>query len=51
VHGMDGMLWACAGIAVAAGLLAVAFLPGRPGPAAAAAGPESAVPALLPGAE
>ena len=29
VHGMDVMLWCCAGIAVAAALLALAFLPRR----------------------
>jgi len=29
VHGMDTMLWTCGGIALVAGLLAVAFLPRR----------------------
>ncbi len=34
VHGMDVMLWACSGIAIASALLALAFLPGRtPSPA------------------
>jgi MFS transporter, DHA2 family, multidrug resistance protein len=33
VHGMDIMLWTCAGIAIAGALLAVAFLPRRPAPA------------------
>jgi MFS transporter, DHA2 family, multidrug resistance protein len=37
VHGMDVMLWACAGIALASALLAVAFLPRR-GAAAGDAG-------------
>jgi MFS transporter, DHA2 family, multidrug resistance protein len=31
VHGIDVMLWACSGIAIASALLALAFLPGRPG--------------------
>jgi len=31
VHGMDVMLWCCAGIALAAALLALAFLPRRAG--------------------
>ena len=31
VHGMDVMLWVCSGIAIASALLALAFLPGRPG--------------------
>ncbi|HUN38040.1 MAG TPA: DHA2 family efflux MFS transporter permease subunit [Trebonia sp.] len=39
VHGMDIMLWTCGGIALAAALLALAFLPRRAGAAAAAAGP------------
>jgi len=39
VHGMDVMLWTCGGIAVVAALLAIMFLPRRPGvPAAVAAG-------------
>ncbi|HYS30742.1 MAG TPA: MFS transporter [Streptosporangiaceae bacterium] len=33
VHGLDVMLWACSGIAIAAALLALAFLPGRADPA------------------
>ena len=33
IHGMDIMLWTCAGIAVASALLALAFLPRRSGPA------------------
>jgi len=32
VHGMDIMLWTCGGIALAAALLGVAFLPRRPAP-------------------
>lgn len=36
VHGMDGMLWVCAAIAVVGMVLALIFLPGR---AAAAATP------------
>jgi DHA2 family multidrug resistance protein-like MFS transporter len=40
VHGLDVMLWCCAGIALAAALLALAFLPRRAGtPAEAAARP------------
>jgi MFS transporter, DHA2 family, multidrug resistance protein len=43
VHGLDVMLWCCAGIALAAALLALAFLPRRAGapeaPNAAAAQP------------
>src|SRR5260221_2709359 len=31
VHGMDVMLWCCAGIALAAAVLALAFLPRRAG--------------------
>jgi hypothetical protein len=31
VHGMDVMLWCCAGIALAAAALALAFLPRRAG--------------------
>jgi DHA2 family multidrug resistance protein-like MFS transporter len=34
VHGMDVMLWCCAGIALAAALLALGFLPRRAGAAA-----------------
>jgi DHA2 family multidrug resistance protein-like MFS transporter len=32
IHGMDLMLWTCAGIAIASALLALAFLPRRTGP-------------------
>jgi DHA2 family multidrug resistance protein-like MFS transporter len=42
VHGLDVMLWCCAGIALAAALLALAFLPrraGAPGEAAPAGQP------------
>ena len=39
VHGMDIMLWVCAGIAVAAALLGLAFLPRRPAPPAEVATP------------
>jgi MFS transporter, DHA2 family, multidrug resistance protein len=38
VHGLDVMLWCCAGIALAASLLALAFLPRRAGAPAEAAG-------------
>jgi MFS transporter, DHA2 family, multidrug resistance protein len=38
VHGLDVMLWWCAGIAVAAALLALAFLPSRAGTAGEAGG-------------
>jgi MFS transporter, DHA2 family, multidrug resistance protein len=38
VHGLDVMLWCCAGIALAAALLALAFLPSRAGTAGEAAG-------------
>jgi hypothetical protein len=44
VHGMDVMLWVCAGIAVAAALLAVAFLPGRADGGPAATEPAAAEP-------
>jgi MFS transporter, DHA2 family, multidrug resistance protein len=37
VHGMDVMLWCCAGIALAAALLALAFLPRRAGAGVAGA--------------
>jgi len=44
VHGLDVMLWCCAGIALAAALLALAFLPRRAGtPAEAAAQPSPEV--------
>jgi DHA2 family multidrug resistance protein-like MFS transporter len=36
VHGMDTLLWACAGLAVAGVMLALAFLPRRAAPRAAA---------------
>jgi hypothetical protein len=39
VHGMDIMLWTCGGIALAAALLALAFLPRRPEAAGASAQP------------
>ena len=49
IHGLDVMLWCCAGIALAAALLALAFLPRRAGtvdepvpPSAPAAVPEQA---------
>jgi DHA2 family multidrug resistance protein-like MFS transporter len=46
VHGMDTMLWICAGIAVVSALLGLAFLPNRP------AGPDLAHPDdQLPGAQ
>jgi len=52
VHGLDVMLWCCAGIAVAAALLALAFLPQRPaqagGPAPAAEPVPQAHPAGAP---
>ena len=52
VHGLDVMLWSCAGIALAAALLALAFLPrqaGAPGEEAPAADvPGAAVPAAGP---
>ena len=54
VHGMDTMLWVCSGIALASAILALAFLPRRPGgttgappdgaawPASGESGPERA---------
>jgi DHA2 family multidrug resistance protein-like MFS transporter len=42
VHGMDVMLWVCAGIALAAGLLGLAFLPSRAGAGEAAGQPTPA---------
>jgi EmrB/QacA subfamily drug resistance transporter len=45
VHGMDVMLWCCAGIALAAALLALAFLPRQSAPQPPAAGEPTAVPA------
>jgi MFS transporter, DHA2 family, multidrug resistance protein len=39
VHGLDVMLWVCAGIALAAGLLGLAFLPSRSAAGEAAAQP------------
>jgi MFS transporter, DHA2 family, multidrug resistance protein len=45
VHGMDVMLWCCAGIALAAALLALAFLPRQSTPQPPAAGEPTAVPA------
>lgn len=52
VHGMDVMLWVCAGIGAAAALLALAFLPYRraAGAGGPAAGDAAAAPAGLPGA-
>jgi hypothetical protein len=48
VHGMDVMLWTCGGIALAAALLGVAFLPrrsaaGQPAAAAAADAPAGGI--------
>jgi hypothetical protein len=37
IHGMDQLLWACAGLAVVGMLLALAFLPRRAEPVAATA--------------
>ncbi|HEY2692557.1 MAG TPA: DHA2 family efflux MFS transporter permease subunit [Streptosporangiaceae bacterium] len=45
VHGMDVMLWCCAGIALAAALLALAFLPRQSAPQPPSAGEPTAVPA------
>jgi MFS transporter, DHA2 family, multidrug resistance protein len=39
VHGLDVMLWVCAGIALAAALLGLAFLPSRAGAGEAAGQP------------
>jgi DHA2 family multidrug resistance protein-like MFS transporter len=47
VHGLDIMLWACAGIALASALLALAFLPRRAGAAAAAPVPAAGVAAAV----
>jgi DHA2 family multidrug resistance protein-like MFS transporter len=46
VHGMDVMLWACGGIALASALLALAFLPRKATPAeqAGPAGPDGSGP-------
>jgi DHA2 family multidrug resistance protein-like MFS transporter len=50
VHGMDIMLWACGGIALASALLALAFLPGRSAAAGASARPDTpADPAVVAG--
>jgi MFS transporter, DHA2 family, multidrug resistance protein len=43
VHGMDIMLWVCGGIALTSALLALAFLPGKSGPAS----PPPAGPSIL----
>ena len=43
VHGLDIMLWVCAGIAVASALLALAFLPRRAGGPAQVAAPAADV--------
>src|SRR5580700_1788925 len=48
VHGLDVMLWCCAGIALAAALLALAFLPRRAGTPDEPAPPS--VPAAVPAA-
>ena len=45
VSGLDTMLWACAGIAIASAALALAFLPRRSGPAGPTAGAAEVVPA------
>jgi DHA2 family multidrug resistance protein-like MFS transporter len=45
VHGLDVMLWCCAGIAAASALLALAFLPRRAG--APGESPEAAPPAAV----
>ncbi|MBS2966780.1 MFS transporter [Actinocrinis puniceicyclus] len=42
IHGMDVMLWTCAGIAVAGALMALAFLPRRAGLDTAAETPQDA---------
>src|SRR5262249_38486255 len=39
IHGMDIMLWTCGGIALVSAVLALLFLPRRPGAAAAAGEP------------
>jgi hypothetical protein len=43
VHGMDVMLWTCAGTAIATAALALAFLPRHSGPVGA--GPAETIPA------
>ncbi|HEX9067009.1 MAG TPA: MFS transporter, partial [Streptosporangiaceae bacterium] len=50
VHGLDVMLWVCAGIAIASALLALAFLPGRT-PTSATPAAEPPGPATLPGSQ
>ena len=40
VHGMDVMLWVCAGIAITAALLGLAFLPRQSAPPAEVAAPD-----------
>ena len=47
VHGLDIMLWACAGIALASALLALAFLPRRAGAAVQAPVPAAGVAAAV----
>jgi hypothetical protein len=47
VHGLDIMLWVCAGIAVASALLALAFLPRRAGGPAQVAAPAADVTGLV----
>ena len=44
VHGLDIMLWVCAGVALVSAVLALAFLPRRAGGAVAGAGPGVASP-------
>jgi DHA2 family multidrug resistance protein-like MFS transporter len=48
VHGMDVMLWACGGIALTSALLALAFLPRKPGPAPVDPA-EASLPVAVPG--
>jgi hypothetical protein len=47
VHGLDIMLWACAGIALASALLALAFLPRRAGAPVQAPVPAAGVAAAV----
>jgi len=51
VHGLDVMLWSCAGIALAAALLALAFLPRRAGEAGGPGEPGEPLPASAPAAD
>ena len=50
VQGMDVMLWACGGVALAAAVLALAFMPRRAAAQAAAAALATAAPGPLPSA-